>query len=180
SLRRGGIWREVATQPVQVKSEATKAISAPAKIPGDGTHTLLVYPSSRFYDGRGADRPWLQEAPDTMTQVSWDGWAEIPMETARKLGIKQGDIVSLASPNGKIELPAYLTESLHPGAVAVGMGQGHTYAGAYARGGAGAKDILLNVGANPMALLGGQPDAASGGLPYLQVKVAVSKTGGRR
>ena len=47
-----------------------------------GSHALLVYPSTRFYDGRGADRAWLQEAPDTMTQVTWDGWVEIPTETA--------------------------------------------------------------------------------------------------
>jgi molybdopterin-containing oxidoreductase family iron-sulfur binding subunit len=179
SLRRGGAWREVISQPVAIKPEAAKAIPGPAKLEGDGAHALLVYPSARFYDGRGADRAWLQEAPDTMTQVSWDGWVEVPAETLRKLGAKQGDLVSLASPHGKIELPAYFSESLHPGAVAVAMGQGHAYGGTYARGGA-VKDLVLNVGANPMALLGGQSDAASGGLAYLQVKVTVSKTGGRR
>ena len=36
------------------------------------SHALIVYPVARFYDGRGADQPWLQEAPDTMTQVAWD------------------------------------------------------------------------------------------------------------
>ena len=48
--------------------------AGPAKLEGDGTHALIVYPSSRFYDGRGADQPWLQEAPDTMTQAVWDAW----------------------------------------------------------------------------------------------------------
>ncbi len=84
-----------------------------------------MYPSSRLYDGRGADLPWLQEAPDPMTQVAWDAWVEVPAETARQLGVTRGDLVKLTSPHGSIELPAYPTESLHPGAVAVAMGQGH-------------------------------------------------------
>ena len=48
-----------------------------------------MYPSTRFYDGRGADQPWLQEAPDTMTQVAWGGWVEVPDETAAKLGLAE-------------------------------------------------------------------------------------------
>ncbi len=178
SLRRGGVFRDPPATPVSVRADAARAVKA-APLEGDGSHVLLVYPSARFYDGRGADRPWLQEAPDTMTQIAWDGWVEIPAETAQRLGVGRGDLVSLTSPHGKIELPAYPSASLHPGAVAVALGQGHVYAGAYATGKM-VKDIALNVGANPMALLGPQPEAGSGGLPYLQVKVALAKAGGRR
>ena len=109
-----------------------------------------------------------------MTQVTWDAWVEVPMETATELGLRRGDLVKLTSPHGSIELPAYPSESLHPGAVAVATGQGHGYAGAYAR------QRGLNVGANPVALLGGAADPASGGLPYLAVKVTLAKTGARR
>jgi len=55
------------------------------------------------------------------------------------------------------------------------MGQGHAYPGAYA-----SANSLLNVGANPMRLLAATPEAASGGLPHLAVKVSVAKTGARR
>ena len=178
TLRRGGTWRQTAVQAAPLKSDARAAAVAP-KLEGDGTHALIVYPSARFYDGRGADRPWLQEAPDTMTQVTWDAWVDLPAETATKLGVSRGDLVTLTSPYGKIELPAYPSESLHPGAVAVAMGQGHAFPGAYASGRV-VKDIVLNVGANPVALLGGKPEAASGGLSYLQVKVSLAKAGGRR
>ena len=72
---------------------------AAAKLEGGGSHALLVYPVGRFYDGRGADQPWLQEAPDVMTQVTWDGWVEIPVPTtAKQLGVARGDLVKLTSP----------------------------------------------------------------------------------
>jgi molybdopterin-containing oxidoreductase family iron-sulfur binding subunit len=159
-------------------------VAAP-KFEGEGSHVLVVYPSSRFYDGRGGDRPWLHEVPDSITQVAWDSWAEIPAETAQKMGIKRGDLVKLTSPHGAIELPAYPTELVHPGIVAVAMGQGHKYPGAFAQQGNAATGTVsqanfLNVGANPIELLPAAPDPASGGLPHLAVKVAIAPTGGRR
>jgi anaerobic selenocysteine-containing dehydrogenase/Fe-S-cluster-containing dehydrogenase component len=186
SLKRGGAWRATSAAGTAVKIDASRVPAAPAKLEGDGTHALLVYPSARFYDGRGADKAWLQEAPDTMTQVAWDGWVEVPTETAARLGLNRGDIVKLASPHGSIELPAYPSELIHSGAVAVAMGQGHTFPGAYASGrpapGATSPQpsTFLNVGANPIQLLGAGAEAASGGLPHLAVKVSVSKTGARR
>jgi molybdopterin-containing oxidoreductase family iron-sulfur binding subunit len=173
SLRRGGAFRQVAAAPVSLRTEAAQGAAAPAPLEGDGL-SLLIYPSSRLYDGRGADIPWLQEAPDAMTQVAWDAWVEIPAERARQMGIARGDLVSLTSPHGKIELPAYPTELLHDGAVAVPMGEGHTYAGAYA------DQAGVNTGANPVQLLGGATDRASGGLAYLAVKVSLARTGARR
>jgi Fe-S-cluster-containing dehydrogenase component len=174
SLRRGGAWRETPTPPMTLRPEATRVKAEPATLEGGGSHALLVYPSSRFYDGRGADRAWLQEAPDPMTQVTWDGWVEIPNATAAKLGVARGDLVTLTSPHGRVDLPAYPVEALHPEAVAVAMGQGHAYPGAYAQ------SRGLNTGANPLALLGTAPEAASGGLPYLAVKVSLAKAAGRR
>src|SRR5205823_3554619 len=174
SLERGGAWRTAPATGAAVKLEAGRSVAAAAKLEGSGSHALLVYPSFRFYDGRSADKAWLQEAPDTMSQITWDAWVEVPAATAARLDVRRGDIVKLTSPHGSIELPAYPTESLHPGAVAVAMGQGHAYAGEYARGRG------LNTGANPMALLGAAPEAVSGGLPYLSVNVEVAKTGARR
>ena len=167
ALRRGGVWKDVATARVQARSAPVFPIQGkPASVEGDPQGlTLLVYPSQRFYDGRGANKPWLQEAPDTMTQVTWDSWIEVPAEVAKKLGIRQGDLVKVTSPHGAIELPAYVSESLHPGAVAIPIGQGHTAYGRYAK----------DRGANPLTLLPG-----GAGLSFLSVKVTLTKTGGRR
>ncbi len=187
ALRRGGVWRETTPVPVSARPDAGRVTAAPAKLEGNGSHVLEVYPSSRLYDGRGADKPWLQETPDVMTQVAWDAWVEVPSGTAARLGLKRGDLVKLTSPFGSIELPAYPSELLHPGTVAVPMGFGHKFPGDYARRGdkvPGATTTtdagFLNAGANPVELLGAAPDAASGGLSYLGVKVSLARTGGRR
>src|SRR5439155_21531828 len=70
SLRRGGAWRAPAAAPAGAgsKIDASRLGVQPGKLERDGTPALSVYPSLRFYDGRSADQPWLQEAPDTMTQ----------------------------------------------------------------------------------------------------------------
>ena len=186
ALRRGGVWRNAPPTPVSIRPEAGRISAAPAQLDGSGSYALLVYPSSRLYDGRSADRSWLLETPDPITQVAWDAWVDVPAETARQMGIRRGDLLTLTSPHGSIELPAYPTELIHPGAVAVAMGQGHKLPGAYASGAPTPAasnpqpSTFLNVGANPLDLLGATPDPASGGPLLLSVKVSLAQTGRRR
>jgi anaerobic selenocysteine-containing dehydrogenase/Fe-S-cluster-containing dehydrogenase component len=185
ALRRGGVWRAGAAPAVSLRPEAGRIQAAAPTLEGSGSHALMIYPSSRFYDGRGGDLPWLHEVPDSITQVAWDSWLEIPAETATQMGIARGDLVKVTSPHGAIELPAYPTELVHPGVVAVSMGQGHKYAGAFAQQGNAATGTtsqanFLNVGVNPIELLPAAPDPSSGGLPMLAVKVSLARTGGRR
>src|SRR2546423_5891346 len=145
--------------------------AAPAKLEGDaGGYALLAYPSLRMYDGRGASRAWLQEAPDPITSVAWDAWVEIAAETAKALGITRGDIVRVTSPYGAIELAAYPTPTLHPKAVAIPIG--HRYAGYHVPRYVGRPPTPQN----PVALLSGAPEAAGGGGQYLGVPVTLAKT----
>jgi molybdopterin-containing oxidoreductase family iron-sulfur binding subunit len=173
ALSQGGAWRDVPA--AGVSASVGRVDAAAAKLDGGDGLALIAYPSSRWYDGRAASRSWLQEAPDTMTQAVWDTWAEINIETASKLGIRQGDVVKLTSPHGSIEVPAYLSPTLHPGAVAVPIG--HHYTPYYAR----LKYVAAGItSGNPMALLPAAADAASGGPAFLSVKVSVARTGARR
>jgi molybdopterin-containing oxidoreductase family iron-sulfur binding subunit len=123
ALRRGGVWRRAAPVAVSLRPEAGRIQAPPPRLEGDGSHVLVVYPSARFYDGRGGDLPWLHELPDSVTQVAWDSWLEMPAETAKTMGVARGDLVKVTSPHGAIELPAYPTELIHPGAVAVALVQ---------------------------------------------------------
>ncbi|HEY5975575.1 MAG TPA: molybdopterin dinucleotide binding domain-containing protein, partial [Geobacteraceae bacterium] len=104
---------------------------------------LQVYPSSAFYDGRGAPLPWLQQLPDPMTTVVWDSWVEINPRTAAELGIGFGDLVEVASPRGALRLPAVIYPGIRPDMVAIPLGQGQRGGGRYAQG----------RGVNPLALL---------------------------
>ncbi len=173
ALERGGQWSEI---PVSAVTPVRAALPRPgvAKLEGapDGL-ALIVYPSLRWYDGRGASRSWLQEAPDPMTQVAWDTWVEVPKEVATRLQIQQGDVVRVTSPQGALELPAYVSDTLHPGAVAIPLGQ--HYAPYQVPRYVSAPGAL-----NPMVLLPPTADEMSGGLAFLSVRVTLERTGARR
>ena len=87
-------------QPVAARAFAGDAQQMP--------FMLHLYPSAAFADGRTAHLPWLQEMPDPMTTVMWGSWVEINPETAHKLEIHEGDVLTITSPQGSIELPAFL------------------------------------------------------------------------
>ena len=58
--------------------------------------TLIAVPHIFFYDGRGANKPWLQEIPEPVVQLVWDSWVQIHPDTARSLGVSQNGIVRAA------------------------------------------------------------------------------------
>src|SRR5262249_3710481 len=173
ALRRGGLFADVATATVTARIAPVEASAA--KLEGDAAGlTLLAYPSLRFYDGRSAVSSWLQESPDTMTQAVWDAWVEVSEETAQKLGIARGDMLSVKSPQGILELPAYVSPTLHPGAVAIPLG--HRYA-SYQQPRYVAVDPRS---LNPMTILPAATDRTSGALAFMSVKVTLAKLGTRR
>ena len=47
-----------------------------------GAFTLAAFPHIFLYDGRGANKSWLQEIPEPVSQIVWDGWAEMHPDTA--------------------------------------------------------------------------------------------------
>jgi anaerobic selenocysteine-containing dehydrogenase len=128
---------------------------------------LHVYPSTAFADGRVAHLPWLQEMPDPMTTVMWGSWVEINPETAHKLDIHEGDILTITSSQASIELPAFLYPGLRPDVIAIPVGQGHTQYGRYA----------ATRGANPLRLSASTLDQATGAVVQLGVRVSAVKTG---
>ncbi|RIL10021.1 MAG: oxidoreductase [Proteobacteria bacterium] len=144
SLERGGYFEGASSELVKVKVDRSvfqrKFESASFHYKGEKGKTLalLTYPSIKTFDGRAANRPWLQELPDPITQVVWDSWAEIHPATAKKLGLAQGDVATLRNHYGEINVPVYLTEYVHKDVVAVPWGQGHSAYGRYATKVAGA------------------------------------------
>ena len=128
---------------------------------------LHLYPSPAFNDGRAAHLPWLQEMPDPMTTVMWGSWVEINPETAHRLEVSEGDMLSITSPQGTIELPAFVYPGLRPDVIAIPVGQGHTQFGRYAQ----------NRGANPLRISASALDPASGAVVQNGVRVRVAKTG---
>ena len=140
SLRRGGAWREAARPPRSRSGPRPGARGGAARARGRRlARAHRSIPSARFYDGRGggpavAAGGARHDDPGRLGRLGRG-----PAETAKQLGVARGDLVSLTSPaRQRSSCPPTRPSSLHPGAVAVAMGQGHSFAGAYAERGCAA------------------------------------------
>lgn len=155
SLAQGGLWEDLG-RPVPPRTVDVTPPEHWELKPVIREVELIAYPTIQFLDGRSANRPWLQELPDPMTQVTWGAWVEINQEEAEGIGVHDGDIIRIKGPRGEaLELPAYITRGVVRNAVAVPLGQGHGAMGRYAKG----------VGDNPWKLFGGRERHRSGGWP---------------
>ena len=136
---------------------------------GSGEYFLHVYTSPLLGDGRGANKPWLQELPDPVTKIAWQTVIEIHPDTARKLSVESGQHVTVTTAAGSLTAPAYLYIGIRPDTVAVATGRGHTAYGRYANG----------CGANAMSLLGVVEDTRSGQFALAGAKVSLAKADGQ-
>jgi len=135
--------------------------------PTDAGPAFIAAPSIRFFDGRGANRPWLCEAPDPLTQVAWQTPVLMHPETLAQRGLEQGDIVQIETKWGRVEAPIYETEGVRAGVLVMGIGQGHEAYGRYAQG----------MGRNPYGLLPSDVEPLSGAPSFRADSVSIRKTG---
>ena len=129
--------------------------------------TFIAAPSIRFFDGRGANLPWLCEIPDPLTRVAWHTPLLVNPQTLESQGLQRGDVVKVQSSQGTLEAPVYPTVNVQPNVVVMPIGQGHTAYGRYAR----------NMGINPVELLASEPDPAISGIRFSIQPVSLHPTG---
>ncbi|MCC7132239.1 MAG: 4Fe-4S dicluster domain-containing protein [Gemmatimonadales bacterium] len=166
ALANGGVYDPApAPRAVALAATAGQLGGGPATIGGDGEFIFAPFPSSMYYDGRGANRPWLLENPDPVTKITWQSWIEVHPDAARELDVREGEILKLTSAAGSIESSVYVYPGVRKDVLAMPLGLGHAEYGRYAKGrGANAADLL-------------SADAGAGFLPYLATRVKVEKTG---
>ena len=168
TLQHGGQFAAAALRPVRLGSDfARMAYQAPAFDGDAASPVLVVYPSASLFDGRGANKGWLQELPDVATKIAWQSWVEVHPDTARALGVGNGDIVAVTSPHGRVEAPVYVYPGVRRDVVAMPIGQGHREYGRNAK----------DRGVNPLDLLAADATDASGALAFCSTRVALTKTG---
>ena len=131
---------------------------------------LLPFPSHSMGDGSDAHLPWLQATPDPITTAAWSTWVEINPRDADAMDMREGDIVTIESPQGSIEAQVYVNPATAPGTVSVPMGQGHSSFGRYAEG----------VGSNVMEVLDAASDESTGAFAWGATRVRLAKTGRRK
>lgn len=133
----------------------------------ESASVFMATPSIRFFDGRGANRPWLCEIPDPMTKVAWQTPVLMNPKDLISHKLKQGDIIGIKTEWGELDTPVYETEGVRQGVLVMCMGQGHEAYGPYAEG----------MGINPVHVLPHYTEPLSGA-PFLNVApVTIHKTG---
>jgi len=166
ALQHGGMYGDVPGRTVRLALAGD--MPALGWKPAPDQPLLLVCPSLSLHDGRGANKPWLQELPDPVSKITWHGWVEVHPETAAKWQVANGDVLLLKSPHGALRAPVWITPGVRPDVLAVPTGQGHKAYGRYAR------DRSFNA----FELLSDAPTGYGG--RAFAVSVAVTKTGDHR
>jgi thiosulfate reductase / polysulfide reductase chain A len=126
---------------------------------------LINYKLMTMAEGRGANQPFLQEIIGPHLYEQWGSWVEINPETAKSLGINDGDLVWVESQAGKVRTKARLFPGTHPKCIHIPYGQGHKAYGRWAKG----------RGVNPNELLVRDYDYLGGFVSYFSTRVKVYK-----
>jgi len=170
-LREGGLFQNPSSgtpAPRWIAGDELRSALGRVSLPKTAELTFVAAPSLRFFDGRGANRPWLCEVPDPLTKVAWQSPVSVHPQTLKRHALKQGDVVKLKSPWGTLEAPAYETEGIRPGVLLMTLGQGHEMFGRYAEG----------MGTNPVKVLSPDTDPVSGS-PIFSVTLNSLRSTGR-
>jgi anaerobic selenocysteine-containing dehydrogenase len=173
--RRGGFWSEAEEmQAPSVGGAFDRPLTVTA--PGRGgdeeayPYHLHPYPSIALFDGRGANKSWLQETPDPMTTVAWQTWIEVHPDTAEALGVKDDDIVRVISPVGEVHAIVYVYPGIGEDVVGMPIGRGHEHYGRFATG----------HGSNVLRALVPETDKDTGALAWGVTRVRIEPTGQQR
>jgi molybdopterin-containing oxidoreductase family iron-sulfur binding subunit len=102
----------------------------PASIPAAGKGLEIVFRADpTVYDGRFANNGWLQELPKPQTKLTWDNVALVSPATARRLGVRNEQVVELRSRGRAVKAPVWILPGQAPDSIAVHLGYGRTRAG---------------------------------------------------
>jgi anaerobic selenocysteine-containing dehydrogenase/Fe-S-cluster-containing dehydrogenase component len=156
-----------AAPPIKLAPEKIRGVLGKTVQPYPSQLTFTAMPSIRFFDGRGANKPWLCEIPDPLSRVAWQSPVLMHPQTAKNHNVAQEDIIEIESQWGRLEAPVYVNEFVRPGQLVMSIGQGHRAYGRYAE----------QRGVNPFEIL--PPDAPedSQGPVFSTDKITIHRTG---
>ncbi len=99
-------------------------VGAQPEAPVDPGLTVLVLASDvRRFDGRSADRSWMQEIGDPLTTAAWSSPLTVPTELAGKLGVSTGDRATVTVAGKTAEFPVVVSPLTVGGTVALPAGE---------------------------------------------------------
>lgn len=90
---------------------------------------LELKPSASTYDGRFANNGWMQELPNPISKITWDNAACISHRTAKKLNVKNEDVVKLSNGREYVLLPIWVLPGHADDTITVEIGYGRKKSG---------------------------------------------------
>lgn len=126
---------------------------------------LNVFAMLTNYKGKGSNSPLLQEMFGFYQKQYWQTWVEINPAAAHRLHLRDGDLVEVESPRGKVRLPVKIYPGTREDVVNIPFGLGHTSYGRYAKG----------IGVNPYTILAEETDSLSGFPSLSSTRVKIRK-----
>jgi molybdopterin-containing oxidoreductase family iron-sulfur binding subunit len=129
----------VAARPGPAPSLKSAPVNAAARRPAEaaGDYELVLFPGAGVHDGRYGNNAWLQECPDPVTKSTWGNPLNVSVADAGRLGLKDGDLVTLTAGGTTLVTPIMVQPGQAPGVLALALGYGRTT-------GQVAKDVGLN------------------------------------
>lgn len=102
--------------------------------PKESAIEVFFFPDYGVFDGSLANNSWLQELPDPIHKLTWDNAAFMAPKTAKKLGLKTGDIVSIQASGASIEIPVFISPGHAFDSISIPIGYGRKVGGKVSEG----------------------------------------------
>ena len=119
----------------------------------ENAYEIVFTGCAKVDDGRFNNNGWLQEIPDPITKVAWDNAAMISPATAKKLGVKDNDLIEITVEKRSLTVAAIIAPGHADGSVSIALGYGRTVVGRVGQG-AGRNAYPLRTSAQPYFAVG--------------------------
>jgi molybdopterin-containing oxidoreductase family iron-sulfur binding subunit len=96
--------------------------------------TVLLRPDPSLWDGTFANNAWLQECPKPLTKQVWGNALALNPQSARRLGLTAGDVVTIDADGRRIETTVAVEPGVADGVASLTLGLGRRNAGAIGNG----------------------------------------------
>ena len=124
----GTAWKAASPAPaVNASGVSSLCTAAAAALSKDGIEVSFQF-DAKVGDGRFANLGWLQELPDVATKITWDNALLMAPGTARRQGLKTGDMAKVTAGSASIEAAVWMLPGHAEGCatIALGYGRGET------------------------------------------------------
>lgn len=158
-------WREVLSKGVIPNTAYSAAQPAAPDLSAaaggaSGSLEIVFLPDDTIWDGRFTNNAWLQELPKQLSKLTWDNAALVSPNTASRLGLSDGDVVTLKLHNLSVDAPILILPGQPDDVVAASLGYGRTAGG----------NLLVGSGFNAYAIRTSQS-------PWFDSGLELTKTG---